>query len=93
MNKIEISREALNNTEALIKNYALSDKKLHKIRDRKERRELADRFTVALNGMFMLMSELDRTRAIELLDNYNIINNVEKAMDRIRNNNSLALAY
>jgi len=55
-----------------------------------DRNKVTDEFTVAFNGMSMLMSELDRDRAIKMLDDYGILNTVKKSVDRIRTNRSLA---
>ena len=85
--QLEISTMAFKNTEELIKSF-VNDR--HKFKTRMDRNKVTDEFTVAFNGMSMLMSELDRDRAIKMLDDYGILNTIKKSVDRIRTNRSLA---
>ncbi|MBO5388078.1 MAG: hypothetical protein J6A59_08065 [Lachnospiraceae bacterium] len=85
--RLNLSKEAFNNTEELVKKFVEED---NRGKTRAEVNKLTDEFTIAFNGMHMLMSELDQTRAIELLDKYGILKKIKKSVNRIQSNNSLA---
>lgn len=82
-----LSKEAFDNTEKLIQSYVAEDIKK---KTRKERNKITDEFTIAFNGMSMLMSELDRYKAIEMLDSYGLLDSIRKSVRRIQRNKSLA---
>lgn len=86
-NQLELSREALNNTHELIKKFVTENNRGKSL---SEKRKELDEFTIAFNGLSMLMSELDRNRAIELLDKYGILNSILKSVKRIQRGKSLA---
>ena len=74
MNNIELSNMAFTSASKLIENFSM-ELKINK----KETMKLADKFTVALNGLMILMSELDRERAVSLIYKYKLNRIIEKS--------------
>lgn len=85
--QLRLSKEALWQTEKLITSF-ISER--NSLRATKDKNKITDEFTIAFNGMIMLMSELDRNKAIEMIDNYNLLNTMKKSAKRIQKNRSLA---
>jgi len=77
------------NTEritTLINSFVAEDKRLKAFKKRKERKELTDRFTIALCGMMLLLDENEREHTLEMLYSNKIMGNIIKSIDRINNN-------
>lgn len=82
MNRIEISNKAYINAEELILRYKNATKVLKKKRDKNN---ITDEFTLAINGLILLMSELDRNRILDLLYRFKMIKPMQKSIIRIQN--------
>lgn len=85
--QLRLSKEALWQTKKLITSF-ISERK--SIMLTKDKNRIIDEFTLAFNGMIMLMNEDDRNKAIEMIDNYNLLNIMKKSAKRIQKNGSLA---
>lgn len=85
--QLRLSKEALWQTKKLITSF-ISERK--SIMITKDKNRIIDEFTLAFNGMIMLMNEDDRNKAIEMIDNYNLLNIMKKSAKRIQKNGSLA---
>lgn len=78
-----------NNTERIttfINNFMAEDARLRAFKKRKERKELTDRFTIALCGMLMILDENEREHTLNMLYNHNMMGNIIKSIDRINKN-------
>ena len=85
--QLRLSKEALWQTKKLITSF-ISERK--SIMITKDKNRIIDEFTLAFNGMIMLMNEDDRNKAIEMVDSYNLLNTMKKSAKRIQKNSSLA---
>lgn len=85
--QLRLSKEALWQTKKLITSF-ISERK--SIILTKDKNRIIDEFTLAFNGMIMLMNEDDRNKAIEMVDSYNLLNTMKKSAKRIQKNSSLA---
>ena len=78
MNNIELSSMAFTSASKLIENFS-AELKINK----KETMKLSDRFTVAINGLMLLMSELDRERMVQLIYEHKLNKIVERSARRV----------
>lgn len=69
-----LSKMALNNVETLIEAYKAD----------KNRRKYAEQFTLAFNGLVMLMNNSDKDKAIELLDTHDLLRVVKKSVRKLK---------
>lgn len=69
-----LSTMALNNVETLIKSYKAD----------KNRRKYTEQFTLAFNGLIMLMNDSDKDKAIELLDTHGLLRTVKKSVRKLQ---------
>lgn len=83
----KISKDALNNTEVLIKKYIAE---FLNERQKMERTKLTDELTIALTGLSMLMTERDKSKAVNIIDDYGLSGIIKNSALRIRSNNTLA---
>ena len=88
MEELTLSRKAYNNTEMLVKSYLNEKNNLQ----RKEKEKVTDELAITINGMSMLMSELDRKRTVSMLAEYGLIKTLTKSIQRINSNKTLAFS-
>lgn len=88
MEELTLSRKAYNNTEMLVKSYLNEKNNLQ----RKEKEKVTDELAITINGMSMLMSELDRKRTASMLAEYGLIKTLTKSIQRINSNKTLAFS-
>lgn len=88
MEELNLSRKAYNNTEMLVKSYLNEKNNLQ----RKEKEKVTDELAITINGMSMLMSELDRKRTASMLAEYGLIKTLTKSIQRINSNKTLAFS-
>lgn len=88
MEELTLSRKAYNNTEMLVKSYLNEKNNLQ----RKEKEKVTDELAIAINGMSMLMSELDRKRTASMLAEYGLIKTLTNSIQRINSNKTLAFS-
>lgn len=88
MEELNLSRKAYNNTEMLVKSYLNEKNNLQ----RKEKEKVTDELAITINGMSMLMSELDRKRTANMLAEYGLIKTLTKSIQRINSNKTLAFS-
>jgi hypothetical protein len=84
-NKLELSRMAYKNVEILVERYVNA---IGKVANRKEHNEITDAFTMAFNGMTMLMTDEDAQRAVDLLHSNGMVNEIKKSIKRIKKDGS-----
>ena len=73
MNNIELSNMAFTSASKLIENFS-AELKINK----KETLKLTDKFTIYLNGLMMLMSELDKERIVQLIYKFKLNKLIER---------------
>lgn len=88
MEELNLSRKAYNNTEMLVKSYLNEKNNLQ----RKEKEKVTDELAITINGMSMLMSELDRKRTASMLAEYGLVKTLTKSIQRINSNKTLAFS-
>lgn len=88
MEELNLSRKAYINTEMLVKSYLNEKNNLQ----RKEKEKVTDELAITINGMSMLMSELDRKRTASMLAEYGLIKTLTKSIQRINSNKTLAFS-
>lgn len=79
MNNIELSNMAFTSASKLIENFS-AELKINK----KETLKLTDKFTISLNGLILLMSELDKERIIQLIYKFRLNKLIERAARQLK---------
>ena len=74
MNNIELSNMAFTSASKLIENFS-AELKINK----KETLKLTDKFTISLNGLMLLMSELDKERIVQLIYKFKLNKLIERS--------------
>lgn len=85
--KLASSKDALNKSEKLINLYTAESVN---VKHPREKNKITDEFVLALNGLTMLMTELDRTQVVEMLDSKGLVDVTMKSIRRIKRGKSLA---
>ena len=82
LSNINLSTKALNDMEKLIVGFK-HDRRL--AMSLKNREDLLDRLTLATTGLMMLMTELDRQRAVDIIAKYRMVKAFNRSICRLRN--------
>lgn len=90
MGNNELSKKALSNTEKLIRKYVIEIKNGEKQQTKTDKDKLTDEFTITINALANLMTDIDKDKLLYLLQEYGILNVVKRSVRRIQCNKSLA---
>lgn len=90
MGNNELSKKALSNTEKLIQRYVIEIKSGQNEQTKTDINKLTDEFTITVNALASLMTDIDKEKMLNMLREYEVIKTIKKSIRRIQCNKSLA---